>query len=750
LRWRIAVPALVVLAASAFGLAFVASRGDAGRHSPIILISVDTLRADRLPAYGYEKITTPAIDELAKNGTLFENCYSQVPLTLPSHTSLFTGLLPSEHGVRDNVGFKVPPGATTLAGELRQIGYSTGGAVSAYVLHSSTGISQGFDWYDDEFKPAGPDTPLTDVRRDGNETLERALAWLEEQSKAAHQPSASDRPIFLFVHFYEPHAPYTAPARFQQKDRVPYDAAVMYSDEIVGKLFAGLRRLGLYDPSLIIFLSDHGEGLREHGEETHGVLLYREDMHVPLIIKLPGSTNGGRRVEAPVQLVDIAPTVREWVGLPADPRLQGASLLPALEGRTFAGDRSIIGESLYGRLHFGWKELFSLTNSTYNYILAPREELYDIRTDAGEVHNLLTPGGHAASLPAAVAREYQSMRDELTSYVAKTGMPEPKAASREELEKLRNLGYLGGEAGGSGAATELPDPKDRIGDLGLYQQAMRMKSVFMFAKVANALQKVLETSPRMIDAWDQLSEVDQRLGRLDGAVDALKHSLAIAPQRTAQRLALADLLIELKRFDEAREQLGIATPYDPDDALVRVAFLDTAEGKPEAAREAAGRAARGVPSAVPFIDGVLSYGKGEYAHALPLFQQALSGVRGRSPDTLPYIHFYLGDTLAREARAAADPATRARLLREAEGNLRTELDLRPSNAAAATSLCFVHALSRQLQKVDQDLNDFARQNPSIRTYRLIADLYANMKLNDRAARWREKARMAETHPGLIQ
>lgn len=742
--WMLAAAVPLLAAAGVFGLRLLGARGPAGRSSPIVLISIDTLRADRLPTYGYGKIRTPAIDELANGGNVFENCYTQVPLTLPSHASLFTGVLPSVHGVRDNLGFKVAAGTRTLAAELKQAGYATGGAVSAYVLHSTTGISQGFEWYDDEYKAVGPETPLTDIRRDGMETLDRALSWLGQRSG-----SRTPRPIFLFLHIYEPHAPYTPPARYRQGGTAPYDGTVMYSDEIVGRLFEGLRKLGLYDASLIVLLSDHGEGLDDHGEATHGVFLYREVMRVPLIVKLPGAPEGGQRIQAPVQLIDIAPTILDLAGLPPDPHMQGKSLVPAVRGREFPGDRQVYGESLYGRLHFGWKELFSLTGPQYSFILAPREELYDIRQDPGERHNLLsgasaTPA--AARLTGPVAAAYERLREELARYAGQLRPAAPSAVEEEQLKKLRALGYVGSPTLDATGGTAAPDPKDRIGDLALYQQAMRMKSVLMFAKAADTLRNVLQTSPRMIDAWDQLGEAEQRLGRFAEAADALRQSLAIAPQRTAQRFELVDLLVQLRRFDEARGELRLAARQEPDEAEARLALLEVGAGRSAAAREAAARAAQGLPAAIPFTEGVLLYEKQEYAKALPLFQKAFEGLQGRAPNALPYIHFFLGDALAREGGTAQDPAARARLLQEAEQHLKTELTLKPSDAAAATSLCFVHALEHSLQKVDQGLNEFARQNPSASTYQLIARLYGNMNLNDRAAQWSERARRAETEP----
>jgi len=738
--------ALLVLAAGFFGLERGGFFGVKVRRSPIILISIDTLRADRLPIYGYERIQTPAIDELAKNGTVFENCSTHVPLTLPSHTSIFTGLLPSSHGVRDNIGFKVADGAWTLATELKRAGYATGGAVSAYVLRSATGISQGFDWYDDQFEAAGPDTVLTDIRRDGSETLSRALGWLERRSKAIESKPDGRDPIFLFVHLYEPHAPYKPPERFLRNNTAPYDGAIMYADEIVGRLFAGLRSLDLYDTSLIILLSDHGEGLGDHGEATHGVFLYREVTRVPLIIKLPGSRNGGSRIQAPVQLIDIAPTVLAWAGIQPDPQLSGHTLAPALQGHEFHGDPSIYSESLYGRLHFGWSELFSLTNARYELILAPREELYDIRQDPKEVHNLLGQDTSEASarerLPRPVAVEYVKMRKELMSYVRRKGMVVPHPVDEEQIEKLRSLGYLGSQPADTEKGAKAPDPKDHIGDLSKYQLAMRMNDARMFSKAATVLEEVVVGSPRMVDAWDQLAEVYQRLGRFDKAVEALKQSLRLAPKRPQKRFKLADALIQLRRLDEARAELTAAASQEPHEANIWLAYLEIVEGQPDSARKAATRAARGIPGAVPFIEGLLSYGKQQYSKAIPLFQEALNELNGHSSRALPYLHYYLGDALARKSRTVGDQAEQAQLLREAERHLSAELSLRPTNTSAVRSLCLVHLFQHDARKVDEDLNRFASENPSAAAYGFIANLYREMKAEGRAAHWDERARQA--------
>ena len=269
---------------------------------PIILISIDTLRADHLPAYGYTHVRTPNIDALASEAAVFEQAYTHSPQTLPAHTSILSGQLPFDHGVRDNIGFTVKPGQWFIQRALHERGWPTGGFVSAYVLRSATGINQGFDTFDSDLPPASPELSIGQVQRDGSQTLAAAEKWLGARDA---------KPFFLFLHFYEPHKPYAPPARFAPYG--PYDGEIAYADELVGRLFDRLRAAKLYDRATIVLLADHGEGLGDHGEQEHGMFLYRETTHVPLMVKLPGR-HPARRVAAPVQHIDLVPTILDLVG----------------------------------------------------------------------------------------------------------------------------------------------------------------------------------------------------------------------------------------------------------------------------------------------------------------------------------------------------------------------------------------------------------------------------------------------------
>jgi hypothetical protein len=260
--------------------------------APVIVLSIDTLRADHLPAYGYAKVSTPALDAFRKDAVLYENAYSHVPLTLPSHATLLTGLLPPQNGVRDNTGYALARSHETLPERLRRSGYATGAAVSAVVMTKTSGVDRGFDFYEDSVEATSPGQPLGAIQRSGFETERIAEEWIGGRE---------GKPFFFLLHLYEPHTPYRPPEPYASRyPDSPYDGEIATADAIAGKFFAFLKARGLYDSSVIVVMSDHGEGLGDHGEDEHGLLLYREDLHVPLVVKLPGAGRAGTRVARPV------------------------------------------------------------------------------------------------------------------------------------------------------------------------------------------------------------------------------------------------------------------------------------------------------------------------------------------------------------------------------------------------------------------------------------------------------------------
>ncbi|MCZ6725951.1 MAG: sulfatase, partial [Acidobacteria bacterium] len=341
----------------------------------VILISVDTLRSDYLALYNREGVPTPALEALRADGVLYRLAYAPIPLTLPAHLTALTGLLPSQHGVRDNGGFRFEAsGRSYLPQRLHGLGYATGAFVSSFVLRGNSGMATGFDVYDDDLSTAGS-PPFGTLQRPGAQTIQRALDWVE---------GVKQGPFFLFLHLYEPHLPYAAPAEFTARFPDPYAAEVAYADSLLAGFFARLRQLGLYEPALILFMSDHGEGLGDHQYQEHGLLLYREALQVPLILKAPSAKGAGETVDTPVQLADIAPTIERWVGLETDPSVEGRPLQEAGPDAV----RTIVAETFLPRLHYGWSELSSVIEFPYHLIWGPQPELYDLANDPAELNDI--------------------------------------------------------------------------------------------------------------------------------------------------------------------------------------------------------------------------------------------------------------------------------------------------------------------------------------------------------------------------
>jgi choline-sulfatase len=530
------------------------------RNAPVVLISVDTLRADHLPAYGYRAVATPNVDALRRDSVLFENAYSQVPLTLPSHACLFTGLLPAQSGVRDNFGYKLSAGSETLATFLQEHGYATGAAVSSAILSRETGMDQGFEFYDDQIEAGGR------AERDGARSAEALLRWLEQKRRG---------PVFAFLHVYEPHAPYDPPEPYRSRYPLAYDGEIARADEIVGIFLDRLHKWGLYDPALILFLSDHGEGLGDHGEREHGVFLYREEIRVPLLVKFPGHVRPRETVSAPVGLIDIFPTVARVLGL-VPPLGRTGVPLTAFLGTGTGPERRLFSETLYPRLRLGWSDLASLVGERYHYIEAPRPELYDIVVDPGEKRDL------SKGLPPP----FRAMRAELARMARPLEMP--GLSDPEQTRKLVSLGYL--SATSPVAKTkDLPDPKDRIGELDGSLEFGRLLAQGRDAELIRACRSFLEKNPATIDVWSLLAGALERAGRRTEAIAALKEGLRASAATTLPALRipalehLTYLLIQSGKIEEALSLADTDSFSDPK-ALTAVGVAQGKAGRLEQAR----------------------------------------------------------------------------------------------------------------------------------------------------------------------
>ncbi len=492
---------------------------------PVFIISIDTLRADRLPVYGYPKGSTPAIDVFRRDAILFRHAFSQCPLTLPSHVSLLTGEPPYVHGVRNNLGYTLDVSKPSLASILKGRGYETGAAVSSFVLRKETGIAAGFDFFDDAMT-FSPHESATSWQRDGNLSREILAKWLD---------ATRSRRIFGFLHLYEPHSPYTPPKPYST-GRDSYDGEISYADSIVGTFLGDLKSRGLYDSALIVVLSDHGEGLGDHGEKEHGIFLYRESIHVPLLVKLPGQQRKGETIDTTVALTDIVPTILDVIG-ENDPR-------PGLLASASRA-RSVYSESYYPRLQYGWSELVSAIGPDLHYIHAPHSELYRYRVDAAERDNIA----------AEHRRELASFRREIQDLATKYPFAQPRIADPEDVKKLAALGYVGSTVSASGA---LPDPKDKLDVLHAFGAASDHIRLGRLAEAEAELETLMRANPDFVSGWGLLSQVYRKRGKNDRALEALRMEMKQSPGNPQVALAIADLLLEMRRYTEARQHAELA------------------------------------------------------------------------------------------------------------------------------------------------------------------------------------------------
>jgi arylsulfatase A-like enzyme/Tfp pilus assembly protein PilF len=570
-------------------------RGTAAQPTfPVVLITIDTLRADHLGCYGYTSIRTPAIDQLAHEGVRFTEAYTTVPITLPAHTALMTGEFPLMTGVHDFIGNKLPAGAVTLAKTLRDHGYSTAAFLGAAVLDSRFGLNQGFDTYFDHFEFGRlEEVHLDAIERRGDRVVDEALKWLS----ARPQP-----PFFLWVHLYDPHAPYHPPEPFATRYKARlYDGEIAYADTQVSRLMAYLRQHGLFENSLVVLASDHGESLGEHGEKTHGFFIYNATLHVPLIVKTPFKMPlaAPRVVTDEVSLVDVMPTVLAALNIPIPPSVQGRSLLNLVLGRPPAkasGTSNLYAESYAPRLHFGWNLLRSLEWGGLKYIETTRPELYDTRSDPRELHNLY--GDRPAQAQEISARLHALVQRSTPAAATSPGAKE--TADPALLENLRSLGYVAFSAPDStaGTAKALPDPKDRIGvyelvsaaladdQQGQYQESLRKlreaeksepNSLSILAPMARDYyhladyphatqyyQSALRLNPMDAIATYYLGLCRLQLGDLEGAENRFKSALALDPANFSAAFNLGVVYTRQHRAEEAIQAFQQAVRILPD------------------------------------------------------------------------------------------------------------------------------------------------------------------------------------------
>jgi arylsulfatase A-like enzyme/Flp pilus assembly protein TadD len=637
------------------GLAFVLLRGmkpnfarlRGSRDYSVILITVDTLRADKVGCYGNAAIRTPTIDGFAARGIRFADCISQTPLTLPSHTTIMTGTLPPYHGVRDNGGFVVPAELETMAEVFKARGYETAAFVAAYVVDSKWGLNQGFDTYFDKFDLSRFErVSLGEVQRPANEVMDEALRWLDRKK---------DGKFFAWIHLYDPHTPYEPPEPFKSEyAHNPYLGEIAFADSQLARLSDYIDRQGLRDRLFLVLAADHGESLGEHLESTHGFFLYQGALHVPLIVVTPFRPLQGVVSDKTVGLVDIMPTVCEMTGLPVPAAVQGRSLVPDFFRPGAAADRLAYSETYYPRYHYGWSELRSVQDGRYKLIVAPVPELYDLEADPREQKNLVY-------VEKKVYQDLSARAAALMEEAGRNGLEaDLKKVDEETREKLAALGYIGSFTDSSKLQGKtLADPKDKIG-------------------IFNELSRARE---------DGLS------GDAEEAIKTIRGIIAADPTIGDAYFSLGNVLYKARRFPEAREAFAKALDLKPDDsfAAINVANCYQAMGRyDEAEKFVLDHIARGFEdSQLYFLLGNVKVHAGEPDKAIPYFEKCLELNPGSASAHNALAAVYLnrdagGDQARAEGELAAASAINPTLLglryntaqlREKQGRLAEAADL---------------------------------------------------------------------------
>jgi len=581
----------------------------------LVVITLDTTRADRLGCYGFRGVETPNIDALARDGIVFDYATATVPLTFPSHSSIFTGLVPPHHGVRDNGGFFLDDAKVTLAERLREKGVATAAFVGAWVLERKWGLAQGFDEYSDRFDLSKYKViSLGTVQKPGDEVMDGALAWLE---------GVKQRRFFAWVHLYDPHTPYDPPEPFASRYfSQPYLGEIAYTDQVVGRLLSWLKEKGLYERTLVVLTADHGESLGDHGESTHAYFVYDATTHVPLVVRTPWGIRGRRGVQ--VSGVDLMPTVLDLLGLPAQPGIDGRSLArEILDPAATSPDRMAYSETYFPRYHFGWQHLRAIRSRAYKYVEAPEPELYDLAQDPGETKNIYR--GFSARAESLRLRLEELTRQESGA------APERRSLDPETLQRLAALGYVGNVIDVDASAV-LPDPKVKLPLFAMMNAAKRLAQDE--DKVEDGVAKmreVLRRDPKIMDAQITLGNWLLRLRKPDEAAEAFKQALALKPDDDIALGNLASVLMAHGKQQDALAALDVfrtalrVNPKNPQ-SWFQLARLYLDMGRLDEARGSFTEALAANPKQAAALNGLgaIAFEAGELPKAETMVREALA------------------------------------------------------------------------------------------------------------------------------
>ncbi len=522
----------------------------------VVLVVFDTCRADHLGCYGHTTASTPTVDRLAAEGLLFERAYAQVPLTLPGHTTLFTGTYPEFHRIRDNASYTIPDEQVTLAEILGQNGYTTAAFIGAFPLDGRFNLDQGFDTYDGHF-PRDSERPAGLLNRAVEE-------WIGVQSGTG--------PYFIFLHYFDPHLRYLPPPPFSERfEDAPYDGEIAYADFCLGEITEKLETICPRERTLWIFTSDHGESLWDHGERYHGIFLYDSTLRVPMIWSFPERIAPNQRTPAVVQLVDVMPTLLEFLGIDAPACVQGSSLMPLLrDASESVGPGRSHAETYFARLRYGWSGLRSLRTDRWLYVAAPREELYDLNADPGQTQNVIDEHADAAN---ALRKRLAA---DLQQFSAPPEEPRPVSQIDPETEaRLLSLGYLGrvsntiNDPGLEDSLFTGPDPKDRIGTMVHVESGRRHMDEQDWSRAEEELRRALAIAPNLVETRDLLARALQRQERFLEASEVWRGLAGDYPDDPLYHMWLAQSLEKAGRESEALEAYRRSIPLVPDPSAVQ-------------------------------------------------------------------------------------------------------------------------------------------------------------------------------------
>jgi arylsulfatase A-like enzyme/Tfp pilus assembly protein PilF len=686
-------------------------RGVSRDQLNLLVVTLDTTRADRLGAYGAEQIRTPVFDRLAREGVLFEQAESVAPLTLPAHVSIFTGRFPPEHGVRDNGGFFVSPTETTLATALKAAGFQTGAVVAAYVLDGKWGLNRGFDTYIDDFDTAKVRGLGGAVQRPANEVVDRALPWLEK---------VKDQRFFAWLHFYDAHTPYDPPEPFKTEySGHPYNGEIAFVDAQMGRVIDFLERHGLMNRTVIAVIGDHGESLDEHGEASHGFFIYESTTRVPFLIRAPFDGARGRRVADPVRAVDLVPSVLDLVGVATPKAISGASLVPLMTGTVRELGLETYSESMYPLHHFGWSEVRTMRLGRFKVFDAPRPELYDLERDPLEGHNLIAERHAVADQMLA---RLQKLHAQFSA--AASSQPAPEV-DPEVRSRLAALGYVGSFVATSASPrADRADPKDKISLFNLMNSARETGKGGddSFERAVGLLRRVIASDPKVIDAWFMLGNEYFKARKFGDAITYFKKALELKPDYDLALINMANSYRGLGNDDAAMAGYEQYLRVDPKNAYVHYQMgeilLDRGDRRAAEVRfrEALEIDAKVAPARVAL--GVVAFERGDLTTAAREIKTALE----IKPD-VRLAHF----NLALIAEARED-------WRGAEAEYKQELQVHPDAFKAAFNLGVLYErLGNRAAQIAALKESIAANDAFAEGYFYLAKTYLNGENLDSAA-----------------